>query len=303
METQHIPSAQATDSQGITYARIVPTQFPSDEHGNSALVHRVTSYNRQALWDAVKTWFEGGPIASGQIDAAGAVQHEFSGRGGATWKIYADQTKKEDKVSVDWAAFATPYAPDRHTFGYQWNSQLIKRDETQGRSLIVLPEYYRLSRRDQQKPRWEPIPASEVPAETGLANFSKLQPAQPERLSRVPKTYQTPSETDSCWKQPGPKAGPFKAYPGDGSVVTYYWYRFADQPALLNADLTDAEREAIQKRVELLHRHWTKDREYLAAPASGELAYLDPALIVTPPPGMEIGYVPIVTRQEPKERP
>jgi hypothetical protein len=82
-------------------------------------------------------------------------------------------------------------------------------------------------------------------------------------------------------------------------VVTYYWYRFADQPAMLNADLSDEEREAVQRRVEMLHRHWTKDREYLAPPASGELAELDPTMIVTPPAGLEIGYVPIVTKQEP----
>jgi hypothetical protein len=112
----------------------------------------------------------------------------------------------------------------------------------------------------------------------------------------VPETI---AEADSCWKSPGPNAGPFTARPGDGSLVTDYWYRFADQPALLNADLTDAEREAMQKRVELLHRHWTKDREYLAPPASGTLADLDPALLVVPPPGLEIGYVSIVTRQEP----
>ncbi len=62
------------------------------------------------------------------------------------------------------------------------------------------------------------------------------------------------------------------------------------------------EREELQKRVELLHRHWSKDREYLAPPASGQLADLDPALIVSPPPGLEIGYVPIVTRQEPSDR-
>jgi hypothetical protein len=37
----------------------------------------------------------------------------------------------------------------------------------------------------------------------------------------------------------------------------------------------------------------------LAPPASGGLAELDPAMIVTPPAGMEVGYVPIVTRQEP----
>jgi hypothetical protein len=84
---------------------------------------------------------------------------------------------------------------------------------------------------------------------------------------------------------------------GDGSTLTYYWYRFADQPALLNADMTKAESEEMQRRVELLHRNWTKDREYLPKPLIGKLAEIDPALLVTPPKGMEIGYVPIVTQQ------
>jgi hypothetical protein len=84
-------------------------------------------------------------------------------------------------------------------------------------------------------------------------------------------------------------------------LVTYYWYRFADQPALLNADLTDAERESLQKRVEKLHQNWKKDRDYLPPPTVGKLADLDPALIVTPPKGLEVGYVPIVTRQAEKE--
>jgi hypothetical protein len=65
----------------------------------------------------------------------------------------------------------------------------------------------------------------------------------------------------------------------------------------MNADLTAAEREALQKRIETLHRNWTKDREYLPPPTIGKLADLDPALVVTPPKGLEIGYVPIVTRQ------
>ena len=77
------------------------------------------------------------------------------------------------------------------------------------------------------------------------------------------KPYVTPDDADSCWKKPGPAAGPFQAKLGDGSVATYYWYRFADQPALLNADLIDAERESLQKRVEMLHKKWTKDCEYL----------------------------------------
>jgi hypothetical protein len=67
---------------------------------------------------------------------------------------------------------------------------------------------------------------------------------------------------------------------------------------MLNADLTDAERERVQQRVEKLHRAWTKDREFLAPPDRGSLAEIDPALILTPPPGCEIGHVPIATRQE-----
>jgi hypothetical protein len=67
--------------------------------------------------------------------------------------------------------------------------------------------------------------------------------------------------------------------------------------AMLNADLTPEEREVVQNRVELLHRTWTKDRNYLAAPDAGTLAHLDPALILTPPRGLEAGYVPIATRQ------
>ncbi len=136
------------------------------------------------------------------------------------------------------------------------------------------------------------VAAKDLPAETGLASVGF-----PKRCGTDRQPYVTPGEADSCWKRPGPKAGPFEAKLGDGSVVTYYWYRFADQPALLNADLTDAERETVQRRVELLHKNWTKDREYLPPPTTGKLADLDPAVLVTPPRGLEIGYVPIVTWQ------
>jgi hypothetical protein len=36
----------------------------------------------------------------------------------------------------------------------------------------------------------------------------------------------------------------------------------------------------------------------MAPLSSGSLATLDPALLVTPPAGLKVGYVPIVTRQE-----
>jgi hypothetical protein len=82
-------------------------------------------------------------------------------------------------------------------------------------------------------------------------------------------------------------------------VVTYRWYRFIDQPSLQDADLSEAEKSRLQAVVEKIHAHWTMDKEYLPPPGMGNLATLDAALIVTPPEGLEIGYVPIATRQSP----
>jgi hypothetical protein len=54
----------------------------------------------------------------------------------------------------------------------------------------------------------------------------------------------------------------------------------------------------MQLRVEKLHKSWKIDQNYLPSPITGKLASLDPNLVVTPPAGLEFGYVPIVTRQE-----
>ncbi len=292
METQYVPSAQAVDAKGETYARIAPTSFPRGSDGDSMVVHHITSYNRTALPEAVQAWFAGGPVASGAINPAGAYTHVLSGRGAATWRIYLPGAADKKKVPLDWNSFATPSAFDENTFGYKWNYGLAAKTDSKNGPLVTLPEYYHLVKAPEKKPAWVPVKAEEVPAETGLAAL-KFDRPQEDR----PEPYTTPDEPGSCWKKPGPVAGPFQALPGDGSVVTYYWYRFADQPAILNADLTDREREDLQVRVEKLHRNWKKDREYLTPPARGKLAAIDPALILTPPKGLEVGYVPIATRQ------
>ena len=287
METQHVPAYIGRDAKGDTYARVAPTQFPAKADGDAPLIHRITAYNKAALWDGVKSWFDGGKEVSGLIDPKAAAVHQFKG-GGATWEIYTPNTARDKKVPVAWSSFATPAALDDTTYGYKW----AKDSTSMAGSLVTLPEYYRLEKDKKEKERWVVVNAKDVPAETGLA---KAEFPRPKKSARQP--YVTPDESESSWKKPGPAAGPFEAKLGDGSVVTYSWYRFADQPALLNADLTDAERETLQKRVELLHKSWTKDREYLPPPTVGKLADLDPAVLVTPPKGMEVGYVPIVTRQ------
>lgn len=299
METQYIPCRMAVDSKGESYARIAPTSFPRSADGSSALVHKDTAYNNTALWDSVEAWFAGGAPSTGAVNPQGAHIRTFPGRARSTWEICTPAPEgKEKKVPIAWNDFATPTVMDANTFGYQWNyANATKTDTKEGR-LVTLPEYFHLENGgDAKQAKWVPIAPDKVPAETGLHQLKWERPTE-----KTEEAYTTPDAPKSSWKKPGPKAGPFKARLGDGSVVTYYWYRFADQPALLNADLTDAERERMQQKVEKIHRTWTKNRNYLPPPTLGKLANLDPAQIVKPPKGLEIGYVPIATRQELEKR-
>jgi len=293
METQHIRSAEATDSNGQIWARLAPTQYPLGADGNSDLLHRLMVYNKSALWDKVEAWFKGGPPAGGTIDLAGASMQKFQKGIRSNWSFDGGDIPRDKRALLNITSYMDANVTDTATLRVRWGGEFVTRRETKTGSLVTLPEYYKLVKAgNDDKGQWIAVSPREVPAETGLqkVDFSNTDP-------RTPVAYITPEDKGSGWKTPGPVAGPFTAKLGDGSIITYYWYRFADQPALQNADMSREEREEMQRRVELIHKNWTKDREYLPAPMIGKLAEIDPALIVTPPKGLEVGYVPIVTRQ------
>jgi len=293
METQYIPSAESTDSKGQVYARIATTQFPLESDGNSVLLHRLMVYNKKALWDKVEAWFKGGAPADGTVDLAGATMQNFQKGVRSSWSLYGDHIPKDKRALLNITSYMDAMVTDLATLRVKWGGELVTVRKTMECSVVSLPEYYKLVKTDNDTiGKWIAVAPKEVPAETGLQKVTFNNTVQ-----RTPVAYVTPEDKGSCWKTPGPAAGPFKVKLGDGSTLTYYWYRFADQPALLNADMTKEEREEMQRRVELLHRNWTRDREYLPPPMTGKLADIDPALIVTPPKGMEVGYVPIVTQQ------
>ena len=147
----------------------------------------------------------------------------------------------------------------------------------------VFPQYYK-EVGDQRVA----VAESAVPAETQLVK-SQFRLAKP----GVPYT----SPTIGAWSKPGPKSGPFTAKLCDGSVVTYAWYRFVDQPSFQQYAWSAEKKTKLQTLVEKIHANWTINRNYMAPPTQGTLVTLDPALLVTPPKGMEVGYVPIVVRQ------
>jgi hypothetical protein len=302
MENQYVPAFQSNDSKGNTYARVAPTQFPRDANGDSILINRALVFKKSALWPAVEAWFKsGGPVANSEIKISESFEQAFNKNHGSTMAIYQDSTPKDKRVLIDWNSFSKAANVSTSTLGFSWIQNLVSKTDIGNGSVVSLPEYFRLGKNADGSAVWSVVQAKDVPAETGLASIEfKRGVRDKPRAFTTPIDDTNPANSANTWKVPGPAkdGGPFNVKLGDGTTVTYYWYLFKNQPTMLNADLTDAEREEVQKRVEKLHKEWTINKEYLPAPTTGKLAEIDPALIVTPPKGFEIGYVPIATRQE-----
>ena len=269
MEINTVPRFDAKDKQGQVYTKIPRMNFPVDAQGRSVLVQDVVYYSKAALYDGFKAWRDGGPACDGVFKAAGAWSAELKAQ-----PTRYDQQKRPIE-GID-RVFETAVFGAR-AWGLQWTQSKLS---PRGR----FPQYFK-----QEGTKSIAVAETEVPAETHLLEQEFLE-------AEAGPVYTSP--TVGAWKTPGPKVGPFTVDLADGSRVTYFWYRFVDQPSFQQYAWDDAKKQALQALVEKIHATWPIDRDYMPPPTLGKLVTLDPALLVTPPPGLETGYVPIVTRQE-----
>lgn len=273
MEINTVPRMDVVDAKGVGYSKIPRLQFPVDEQGRSILVQDVMYFSRAALFDSFKAWRDGGPACSGRFDEKGAWKSTLSAN--PTRYSQAEKTITGIDDVLRSATF------EGNLWGVAWSGSTVS---PRG----VFPQYFR-----HAGDRRIAVAAADVPPETGLLDkeFPLASPGEPYTSPALP----TP--TPGAWTTPGPKSAPATARLVDGSVVTYSWYRFVDQPSLQQYNWSDEKKAEIQSLVEKIHRSWPIDRDYMAPPTHGALATLDPALLVTPPAGMEAGYVPIVIGQ------
>ena len=268
MEINTVPRFDARDAQGTVYSKLPKLQFPVDAKGRAVLVQDVTYYSKAALYDAFKSWRNGGPASSGRFDEKGAWKPKLN-----THTTRYNQGGK--KITGVERVFDTRVF-EGNVWGLQWFTNDIS---PKG----LFPQYYKCVGEERVA-----MAAKDVPAETTLLR-------QEFELARPGGPYISP--TTGAWAQPGPKLGPFTATLADGSTVAYSWYRFVDQPSFRQYNWSAEKKATLQAFVEKLHANWPTGRDYMPPPGRGKLAALDPALLVTAPKGLEVGYVPIVTRQ------
>jgi hypothetical protein len=274
------------------YARILPFVFPATTPNRSEVIRDIRVFTKSAKWDEVESWFSGGPVPPTAFQTAGTENVIFTVNPAVDGHIKAIDGNPIDG-SIDYDSFAEKIMNSSHTAaGFEWDTTVVNTVDGN----FIMPEFYKLNESDE----WEPIEISGVPVSTGLLdNEPEISPRNDTIAYLTPIEPDCPwQDPDGPWNNPGPSAGPFTVQLGDGSKLTYYWYKFIDQPAIIHANLPDTMLQNLQERVEQIHTNWLYTDNYLPDLDSGTLVSLDPALIVTPPSGMEIGYVPIVTRQE-----
>ena len=269
MEINTVPRFDARDARGVVYSKLPKLQFPVDEQGRTLLVQDVTYYSKAALYDAFKSWRDGGPACSGRFDEKGAWKSTLT-----THTTRFDQAGK--KITGVEKVFDTKIF-EGNIWGLEWY------DGTAGAN-GYFPQYFKHVGEQRVA-----VSAEDMPTETQLlaAEFKLAGRGQP---------YTSPA--DGAWANPGPARGPYRVDLADGSTVTYCWYRFIDQPSFQQYDWSEEKKAKLQSFIEKIHDNWLIDTDYMAPPTSGTLARLDPALFVSPPEGLEVGYVPIVTHQE-----
>ena len=274
MEINTVPYFESTDDAGNIYRRIPQLRFPINQNGLTILMRDVRLYSRLSIYKRLKDWSAGKPFPHGRFDehfdacwVPRIRSHPFSlVQGEGNTPLFSENILEPIVTEKDGS----------YAFALKWLSS-----ETEG----LFPEYYKL--KDQVM---EPVEIENVPQETNLVNQQFIE-------YNFKNSYQHVSVGNQSENGAKIAAGPFNIELVDGSIVTYSWYRFIDQPALNRFNWSSSKREKLQDLVENIHSEWSVRKEFMSAPQLGELVALDSSLVLTPPKGLEIGFVPIATRQ------
>jgi hypothetical protein len=274
LEIAGTPMFTSHDRNGVEYARIprltFPDAFASSGTYGAVLLDDIHYYSKQAIWDAVATGIQSGTAPSG-FTPAGATAPALGNAGGAL-SLGGAPVRMSSFFAGIWHVTGSASG----AFALGWVG---------GLEPGVLPEYY-----FKNGGTWYPVPSAQVPPETGLSQ--QTFPQAPRGAFPALDTMPGAAWDASHWA-----AGPFTVQLRDGSTVEYVWYRFVDQPAIARLALSPDVLQRLQAFVEAWQAASGLSGITIAPPASGSLVSLDAAQLVTPPVGLESGYVPIAIRQ------
>ena len=260
-----LPFYKYTDTAGTIYTKIPGIEFPVDSNGNFALSRNLTAYGSSAISDAFRSALASGGALPQSINSGGIFSPKLNAQSPGVYQ--------EGKIlGTLSSSLAVKTFESQAAYGFSIGGDA---------RLEKIPQYYKEVGSSR-------IAIKETEAPTALVNaaFGSL-------MQTSTHVYQEPS-----WWQNNPAASKdLTANLKDGSQVTYRWYKFVDQPSLQRFEMNAAEKVGIQGAIEKMQKEWN-NFAMMKDPTVGSLVSFDEGLMVTPPKGLEIGYVPIVVKQK-----
>ena len=71
IEVNTVPKFSSSDSSGRVFTKVPRLQFPTDAEGNCVLIHNMTHYSKDALFNQVEAWMNGGKEPDSRFSAKG----------------------------------------------------------------------------------------------------------------------------------------------------------------------------------------------------------------------------------------
>ena len=260
-----IPFYKYTDTSGVVYTKIPGLNFPVDSDGNFALSRDLTAYGSAAISDSFRSALASGTALPQSANVKGIFSPVLNAQSPGVYQ----EGKTLGNLS---SLLAVKVFESRSAYGFSMGGQT---------RLEKLPEYFKEDGTNRVA-----IKETEAPASLVAAKFGSL-------MQTSSHIYQAPS----WWQQSPAASGELTADLRDGSQVKYRWFKFIDQPSLQRFDMNAAEKASIQSAIEKMQKEWN-NFSMMKDPSVGSLVSFDEGLFVTPPKGLELGYVPIVVNQK-----
>lgn len=263
-EWNKIPYITSTQ-KGEVWSKIPQISFPVDSDGRTVLLRDPIAYSKPTGEEIMGKLLNENPIKTSQV-ANSCTRIPLT----ASSSKYLQAGKRLELFK----GFNLVTFDEQSAFGFQWD------DKKEG--IQELPSYFK-----EEGDARRPVKESEVPKELVQSKFKGA--------GDITFRFDTPA-----WWFEDAEADPkeYTADLTDKTTVTYRWVRFKDQPAVKALKLTEEQRDKLQKTVEKIHKSCSEGFEFMAPPTKGELAEFDPGLLVKPPEGKEVGWVPMIVRQE-----
>ena len=261
------------------YIRIPKMNYPVDQLGRTIYHQDLKAYYKSSIYDSIEKYInEGTELSSVRLDDKERYHFEqlYFQDADFGWRIKDKEIDDLNKIlSVD-------IFEDGKAWGINWTDQ---------KNAGVFPNYF--------IDKGNTIEIIQEPYSDEFNNTDLLRVVLPPNPNGVnPYTgidsYEPPS---NGWPEPE-NGKTYETILNDGSTILYGWYKFIDQPSIQKLNLGEEKRRRLQSVVEEIHRaNWGTKNPVLKPPTTGDLVFIDDALILTPPEGMEVGYVPIALRQ------